>query len=123
MKEGLLYTSTVDVTADNCALNVGSGSLMVFATPSLAALMENAAMMAVASYLPEGSTTVGGEISIRHLRPSAVGEKISATAELVQIDGRRLYFKITASDSKGAVGESTHTRFIVDIEKFMSKLS
>ena len=122
MKEGLLYTSTVDVTAENCALNVGSGSLMVFATPSLAAVMENAAMMAVAPYLPEGSTTVGGEIAIKHMRPSAVGEKISATAELVKIDVRRLYFKITASDSKGEIGEATHTRFIVDVEKFMSRL-
>ena len=122
MKEGLIFTSTVVVTNENCALNVGSGSLLVFATPSLVALMENAAMQAVAPYLPDGSTTVGGEISVRHKRPSAVGESISATAKLVNIDGRKLQFEISASDSKGVVGEATHVRFIVDAEKFMSKL-
>ena len=122
MKEGLSYTSTVEVTAENCASSVGSGGLMVFATPSLAAIMENAAMNVVAPYMPEGSTTVGGEISIKHIRPTAVGDTVSATALLVKIDGRRLFFELSASDSKGIVGEGTHTRFIVDIERFRSKL-
>ena len=122
IKEGLSYTSKVVVAAENCAYNVGSGSLVVFSTPSLAALMENAAMLAVAPFLPEGSTTVGGEISIKHKRPTPPGESVSATAKLVNVDGRKLQFEISASDSKGVVGEATHLRFIVDIEKFMSKL-
>ena len=122
MKEGLMYTSTVNVTEENCAQSVGSGSLKVFATPSLAAVMENAAMMAVADCLPDDSTTVGGEISIKHLRPSAIGEVVSATAKLVQVDGRRLVYELSASDSKGVIGEGTHTRFVVNIEKFMSRL-
>ena len=122
MKEGLIYTSTVNVTEENCAQSVGSGSLKVFATPSLAAVMENAAMMAVADCLPDGATTVGGEISIKHLRPSAIGEVVSATAKLVQVDGRRLVYELSASDSKGVIGEGTHTRFVVNIEKFMSRL-
>ena len=84
--------------------------------------MENAAMMAVASSLPEGSTTVGGAINIQHKSPSGIGQTVSATARLVAVEGRKLSFEVVACDSSGCVGEGTHTRFIVDAEKFMSRL-
>ena len=107
---------------DNLAITLGSGDLEVFATPALVALMENAAMKAVADSLPEGSTTVGAMMQTSHVKPSAIGETVTATAVLKEIDGRKLTFEVSASDTKGIVGEGTHIRYIVDREKFMSKL-
>lgn len=122
METGLKHTSETTVCEQNFARTVGSGDLPVFATPAMAALMENAAMLAVAEHLPEGSTTVGSLIETTHIRPSGEGEKVSATAVLISIEGRKLTFKIEACDSKGTIGEATHIRYIVDREKFMSKL-
>lgn len=122
MKTGLTYTSKVLVRTENLAKTVGSGDLDVFATPAMAALMENAAMNAVAAELPEGSTTVGSMIETTHNRPSGLGEEISATATLEEIDGRKLTFSIVASDTKGVIGEGKHVRYIVDKERFMSKV-
>lgn len=122
LKEGLTYTSKVNVTLDNCASAVGSGGLDVFATPSMVALMENAAMNAVAPFLPEGATTVGSEINTTHIRPSSIGSRIQATAVLTAVDGRRLLFDVEACDDNGTIGKGTHVRFMVDIERFMAKL-
>ena len=122
LKEGLTYTSSVVVTLENCASAVGSGGLNVFATPSMVALMENAAMNAVVPYLPESSTTVGAEINTTHIKPSALGAEIKATATLTSVEGRKLLFDVEASDASGVIGKGTHVRFIVDIERFMAKL-
>lgn len=122
MKEGLTYTSTTIVTNDNCAVTMGSGNLMVFASPAMVALMENAAMMAVASYLPEGSTTVGGGLDVQHTHPSGIGATINASAILREVEGRKLTFYVTACDEKGTIGEGTHVRYIVDEERFMQKV-
>ena len=118
----MTYTSKVKVTQANTALALGSGDMEVFATPALVALMENAAMKAVQPELPEGSTTVGAFIETTHVKPSALGEEVSATAVLENVEGRKLAFKVTASDTKCVVGEATHIRYIVDRERFMSKL-
>lgn len=123
MEIGLTYTSTVVVSKENVAATMGSGDLEVFATPAMVALMENAAMKAVASQLPEGSTTVGAMMNTTHLRPSKMGETISAAAVLKEVEGRKLTFEVRAIDGKGMViGEGTHVRYVVDKEKFMSKL-
>lgn len=122
MKTKLTYTSKTIVDKTNTALTLGSGDMEVFATPALTALMENAAMHAVAPTLPEGSTTVGAMIQTSHVKPSALGEEVTATAELTEVEGRKLTFKVTASDSKGIVGEGIHIRYIVDRERFLSKL-
>lgn len=122
LETGLTYTATTEVTQEKSALAMGSGNLLVFATPALVALMENAAMMAVATSLPEGSTTVGGAINIQHTRPSGIGQKVSATARLTAVDGRKLSFELVAHDSSGVIGEGTHVRFIVDAERFMAKV-
>ena len=122
LEKGLKYTSTTVVSRDNCASVVGSGGLDVFATPLMVALMENAAMNAVAPFLPEGATTVGAEINTTHIKPSALGIEVRATATLTAVEGRKLLFEIEACDATGLIGKGTHVRFIVDVERFMSKL-
>lgn len=122
MEIGLKYQSRVVVSEDNTALNLGSGDMAVFATPAMIALMENAAMNAVASSLAEGTTTVGTMMRSSHVKASAVGATITAEAELIAVDGRRLCFVVKAWDEKGTIGEGEHERFIVDRERFLSKL-
>ena len=122
MKIGLTYTSTLVISKDHVAAVMGSGDLHVFATPAMVALMENAAMLAVANHLPEGSTTVGAMMNTSHVKPSPVGDEVKATAVLTGIEGRKLTFFVKAEDSKGVIGEAVHVRYVVDKEKFMSKL-
>lgn len=119
---GLKYESVVEVTSANSAKTMGSGDMDVFATPSMVALMENAAMMAVASALPEGSATVGTQINTSHIKASPIGATVTASAELTEVEGRKLTFAVKAWDEKGVIGEGVHTRFVVDRERFLSKL-
>ena len=122
LEVGLKYQSRVVVSEDNTALKLGSGDMAVFATPSMIALMENAAMNAVAEHLDAGATTVGTMMKSSHIKASAVGATITAEAELVAVEGRRLSFVVKAWDEKGTIGEGEHERFIVDRERFLSKL-
>lgn len=122
MKTGLTHTSTLTVEEKHLACNVGSGDLRVLATPMMMALMENAAMLAVKDELEEGQSTVGGHISSSHLKPTGIGHTITATAELIEVDGRKLKFKVSAADENGVIGEGEHLRFIIDAEKFMKKV-
>ena len=122
LKCGLKYSVAVEVAPQNTALAMGSGDMEVFATPAMVALMENAAMNAVAEFLPDGSATVGTKIDVSHVKASPMGAKITAEAELVAVDGRRLEFKVVAYDEKGVIGEGNHIRFVVDKERFLAKL-
>ncbi len=122
LKEGLSHTSTMTVSDSNTAISVGSGDMPVLATPMMMALMENAAMLAVASELEEGTTTVGGHIESSHLKPSKLGAVVSATATLTKIEGKKLSFAIVAKMGEDVIGEGTHLRFIVNKEKFLQKL-
>ena len=122
MNNSIEYTSKKVVTENNTAQIVGSGTLPVFATPMMVALMENAAMKAAEQLLQEGESTVGSELNIKHLRPTAIGEEVSATATLIAQEGRKLTFTVVATDKNGTIGEGTHIRYIVNIEKFMNKL-
>lgn len=122
MEKGLSFTSTMRVTAEVTAEYIGSGDLAVFATPAMCALMENAAMMAVAPHLGEGETTVGTALNIEHSKATKVGAIVTATAVLAEVNGRELKFNIAARDEISLIGEGTHTRFIVNREKFMAKL-
>lgn len=122
MEKGLKHISTTTVTTANTALTMGSGDMEVFATPAMVALMENAAMKAVAPHLPEGSTTVGAMMQTSHIKPSTPGETVTAEAVLQEVDGRKLTFRVTASDSEGTIGEGIHIRYIVDRERFLSRL-
>lgn len=119
---GLTAESSIVVTDANTALTLGSGDMKVFATPAMVALMENAAMKAVAAALPEGSTTVGTAMQTSHIKASKMGAKITASARLVEVDGRRLRFEVRAWDEAGTIGEGEHTRFVVDRERFLAKL-
>jgi len=121
---GLSYTASQEVTAQNTAQAMGSGDMPVLATPSMIALMENAAMLAVAPTLPEGDTTVGTLMNATHDRPSPVGATITATATLTEIDGRKLTFAIEAYDNSGQrIGTARHQRFIVTRQRFLDKLN
>ncbi len=122
IKEGLTAQSHTVVTVENSAARLGSGDLEVFATPAMVALMENAAMNAVSASLEEGETTVGVSMSTSHIKASAMGAEITATAEVISIEGRKITFRISASDKDGLIGEGDHVRFVVNREKFMSKL-
>lgn len=122
MEIGLTFVSKTVVNESNTALTLGSGDMDVFATPAMIALMENAAMNAVKSQLPEGSTTVGALMNVTHAKPSGLGAEVSATAVLTEVDGRRLTFSVKAEDASGVIGEGVHVRYIVDRERFMSKL-
>ncbi len=122
LKAGLSAQSEVIVNSENTALKLGSGDLEVFATPAMIALMENAAMKAVAEALPAGSTTVGTEMNASHIKASAMGSKIVATAVVTAVEGRKITLNVGARDADGLIGEGVHTRFVVDREKFMSKV-
>jgi fluoroacetyl-CoA thioesterase len=120
LKEGLTHSSRITVSDGHSALRLGSGDLPVFGTPAMMALMENAAMLAVAEHLPDGCTTVGGHIESSHLRPTKMGNEIEATATLTKVDGKKLYFNVEAREGDAVIGRGTHLRFIVNKEKFMN---
>lgn len=122
LEKGLSASATVVVTDANTARAMGSGDMEVFATPAMVALMENAAMRAVAAALPEGVTTVGAEMNCSHIKPSAPGAEITATAVLASVEGRRLTFNVGATDAAGMIGEGTHVRYVVDRGRFLAKL-
>ena len=122
IKDGLTHTSELTVTNEITAIAMGSGDMPVLATPAMMALMENAAMLAVADHLPEGCTTVGGQIASTHLKPSKLGDIITATATVTRVEGKKIEFKVEARCDDTLLGEGTHLRFIVDREKFMSRL-
>ena len=122
IEAGLTYSGRMIVGPSATAEYIGSGDMPVLATPALAALMENAAMTAVAAELPEGSTTVGTRLELSHVKASAVGAEVTAEAVLTAVDGRRLTFRIEARDGQGLIGECIHERFIVDRERFLAKI-
>ena len=122
IETGLKHTSELTVTEDVTAMVIGSGDMPVLATPMMMALMENAAMLAVKDKLPEGCTTVGGHIESSHLKPSKIGDVVRAEAEVTKVDGKKIEFRVSAYSDKTPLGEGTHLRFIVDREKFMSRL-
>ena len=119
---GLKHVSELTVTDSVTAVSVGSGDMPVLATPMLLALMENAAMLAVKEALPEDCTTVGGHITSSHLKPSKIGDVVRAEAEVTKVEGKKIEFKVAAYSGEALLGEGTHLRFIVEREKFMSRL-
>ena len=120
---GLIGNAQVKVTEANIAATMKSGSLTVFATPAMCALMEEAACAAVNAHLEAGSGTVGISLNITHDRATAMGDTVTATAKLVEVNGRKLTFEVSATDSKGTIGKGTHERFIINNEKFMAKVN
>ena len=118
---GITHKVTVKVTEDLLASSVGSGLVRVFATPMMIAQMELAASECIAGELEEGQASVGTELHVAHSAASPLGVTITTTATVTAIDRRRVDFTVTASDDAGEIGAGTHTRFIVQTEKFMEK--
>lgn len=121
IKPGLKGESTLTVKDGNTAIDFGSGNVPVLATPMLIALMEGAAISAVEKLLPAGQVTVGTLIECRHLAATPKGMTVTAKAELVEADKRRLLFHVEAFDEKEKVGDGKHERFIVDLNKFLER--
>lgn len=109
------------VTEENTALAAGSGTLPVFATPFLCALMEKAAWTSLSSVLEQGESSVGTKLSITHVSASPIGLSVWAESEVTAVDGKRIEFKVSAYDEKGLIGEGTHERFVVTDERFLAK--
>ena len=121
LQPGLKAEKIEAVNEKNTAQAWGSGGLPVYATPAMVALMEGAALAAVQPLLPPGWSSVGTALDIKHISPTPQGLNVRAAAELLETDGRRLVFKVEAFDEAGRIGEGTHSRFIIEDEKFMTK--
>lgn len=121
LETGIKGSQKVLVTESNTAKTMGSGTLDVFATPAMIALMEETAWKSVAPYLEEGSGTVGSYLDVHHNAPTPLGMTVTCESELIQIEGRKLTFRVTARDDAGIIGEGTHERFIIDNERFSQK--
>ncbi|MCH4166636.1 MAG: thioesterase family protein [Megasphaera sp.] len=109
------------VTTDNTAIKFASGTAPVYATPALVGLMEHAAVQAVSSQLPEGFSTVGIEMNVKHVSATPIGLTVKAKATLTSQDRRKLTFHVEAYDDAGLVGEGTHERFIIESAPFVAK--
>lgn len=118
---GIKGTCTLRVEERHTAKMMKSGTLDVFATPAIVALMEECAWTSVQSYLDEGQGTVGVSVQMVHKAPTPLGGEVKCQTELIQIEGRKLTFAFTVSDSVGEVASGIHERFIIDTEKFMKK--
>jgi len=123
LEVGVTYKSEHVVSSADTAITVGSGSLEVFGTPCMVALMENSAMMAVENLISDDHTTVGTHLDIKHLSATPVGRKVYSVATLKEVDGKKLKFWIEAYDEKAKIGEGFHSRFIVERKKFMLRIN
>lgn len=121
LEPGLKFSVNYTVTDKDTAAAYGSGGLDVLATPKLVALMENAALNCVKPHFDEGMDTVGTHLDVAHLAATPVGMNVRAEAELIEVDRRRLVFSVKAYDEVELVGEGTHERFVVSMDKFVAK--
>jgi fluoroacetyl-CoA thioesterase len=118
---GMKSEKSEQVTANNTAIRYGSGGVAVYATPAMIGLMEGTCLAAVDPHLPAGLATVGTQINVSHLAATPVGMTVRATAELTEIAGKKLSFRIEAYDEKEKIGEGTHQRYIININKFLQR--
>ncbi len=121
MEKGIKNRIEITVTDDKTAKAMGSGELPVFATPAMAALIEETCWRSVADELENGQGTVGTRLDIEHLSATPVGLRVACESELTDVDGRKLTFSVNVYDEKGPVGRGTHERFVIDSERFLRK--
>ena len=119
---GMKGTAETSVERQDTAYEVGSGELLVYATPCMVALMEGAACSAIASAIPEGKTSVGITLNINHIAATPVGMDVRAEAEVTEVDGSTVTFQISAYDESGKIGEGTHKRAVITSQKFLDKV-
>jgi fluoroacetyl-CoA thioesterase len=122
LRPGLTGETHLTVAEANTARHLGSGGVAVLATPEMVRLMEQAAVAAVDHLLPEGYQTVGAHLDVKHLAPTPLGFKVTARAELTQVEDRRLTFRVEAYDDQERIGEGAHARVIIDVARFLSRL-
>lgn len=121
LSEGMRGMETVTVTEENTARTVKSGTLPVFATPAMAALIEETAWKSVAGELSDGEGTVGGSLNLKHLAPTIVGGQVTCYTELTKIEGKKLVFSASVEDEGGKIGEAEHVRFVINEKTFLEK--
>lgn len=118
---GMKGAAATQVERSDTALEIGSGDLLVYATPCMAAMMEGAACEAIAPALSEGQTSVGVALSIHHTAATPVGMEVRAEAEVTAVEGKTITFRLTAYDEAGEIGSGTHQRVLVTAQKFLDK--
>ncbi len=123
IKPGVAGEKTVMVTEAQSARHIGSGAIRVFATPAMIALMEQAAVAAIDPLLPEGQSSVGTALNVRHLAATPVGQQVRARAEVTAVDDRQVTFNVQAWDENELIGEGTHTRFVIDLDRYMKRVA
>lgn len=123
VQPGLIGSLSLVVAEEHTARHLGSGGVKVLATPQMILLMERASVAAVDRLLPDGYRTVGIHVDVRHLAPTPVGFTVQATSELVQVEGRRLVFRVQVHDGVEVVGDGTHRRAIIDVQQFGERVA
>ena len=118
---GMKGTAETSVERQDTAYEVGSGDLLVYATPCMVALMEGAACEAILPALPEGKTSVGTLLNITHISATPVGMDVRAEAVVTEVDGNTISFQVTAYDESGKIGEGTHKRVVINTQRFLDK--
>ena len=121
LEKGLSCTQELTVKEENTAIAHGSGNLPVYATPAMAAFMESTAVKCIANDLDKKLDTVGIQINIKHQKATKVGKKVTCTAKLTEVDGKKLTFEIEAADEDGKIGSALHKRYVIDPVKFMER--
>jgi predicted thioesterase len=122
LEPGIEGKKEIKVTAALLATAYGSGTVEVFATPAMIALMEQTAMESVAHLLTEGSITVGTEVSVKHFKATLPGNTVTCKSKVVKAEGNKIVFEVEASDTNGLIGKGIHTRYIVDKQLFIDNL-
>jgi len=122
LKVGMKNESRFIVEEKHTAAAYGSGTLYVFSTPAMIGLIENSALNCVDSIIGEKYSTVGIHLDVKHIAATKMGQKVRAISELIEIEGKKLIFKVEAFDEEKKIGEGYHSRYIIDFEKFMNKL-
>lgn len=123
IKEGMKLINKRTITSEETAAKVASGTLDVYGTPFLIAFMEKTSLDIVAPFLKEDESTVGISINMKHLKANKIGDEIFCESKLIKIEGKKLTFKIKVTHNETTVGEAIHERFIISINKFLSKLA
>jgi len=122
LKQGLVGRASLVVAEDHTAPRVGSGRVHVLATPVMINLIEAAALAAVEHLLPAGHQSLGTVLNVRHVAATPVGMRVEATAEVIEIDGRTIRFRVEAHDEKELIGDGTHERVVVNVAKFDQRI-
>jgi fluoroacetyl-CoA thioesterase len=119
VKPGIVYTLTEDVTEEMSASRAGSGLLDVYSTPAMIALMEKTSYLCVQPYLEASESTVGGEVNIRHMKPTAIGKKVICVSRVKAVENKKIEFELEVTENGILIGKGAHVRFVIDKESFM----